>query len=215
MDNFTKILTTIRRPFQQELRKGCKDDVVVNGLGSYVQLWAKNGDAFVLDTTQKEVLNGLANLFENYAGASSSERQRILEEATKRIDAILGSAQYTTTDIGDAGVEPSPKRQQPTLQRPTSSKKNTQAETLPLFEGIETSSKNAPTKREPTTHTTQTDYLSFLQDTEAAPQQAENTPTEEIEESVPVSDTPVGTDITSLDFLSEPLHYLKLSLIHI
>ena len=209
MDNFTKILTTIRRPFQQELRKGCKDDVVVNGLGSYVQLWVKNGDAFVLDTTQKEVLNGLANLFENYAGASSAERQRILEAATKRINATLGSAQHTTTGIGDAGVEPPPKRQQPTLQRPTSSKKNTQAETLPLFEGIETSSKSTPAKREPTPHTTQTDYLSFLQDTEAAPQQVESTPTEEIEESVPISDTPVGTDITSLDFLGEPLQYLK------
>ena len=93
MDNFTKILTTIRRPFQQELRKGCKDEVVINGLGSYVQLWVKNGDAFVLDATQKEMLNGLANLFENYGGISPTERQRTLEEATKRIDDILGKAQ--------------------------------------------------------------------------------------------------------------------------
>ena len=60
MSNFAKILTTIRRPFQQELRKGCKDDVVVNGLGSYVQLWVKNGDAFTLEATEKEVAERLS-----------------------------------------------------------------------------------------------------------------------------------------------------------
>ena len=215
MNNFTKILTTIRRPFQQELRKGCKDDVVVNGLGDYVQLWVKNGDAFTLEGPEKEVLNGLASLFENYAGASPTERQRILEEATKRLDAALGSAQHTTTeDIGDAGIEPPQKRQQPTAQHPTTNlKKKTQAETLPLFEGIETPPKSTPTKPEPiakpTAHAKQTDYLSLLDDAEAAPQQVESTPTEEVEESVPIPDTPVGTDITSLDFLGEPLQYLK------
>ena len=45
MNNFTKILTTIRRPFQQELRKGCRDDVVIDGLGNYVQLWVKSGES--------------------------------------------------------------------------------------------------------------------------------------------------------------------------
>ena len=76
MNNFTKILNTIRRPFQQELRKGCHDDVVVNGLGDYVQLWVKNGDAFVLEETEKEMLKGLADLFKNYTSASPPERQR-------------------------------------------------------------------------------------------------------------------------------------------
>ena len=75
MSNFANILTTIRRPFQQELRKGCRDDVVVNGLENYVQLWIKNGNAFTLNATEKEVLNSLATLFENYAGASPTERQ--------------------------------------------------------------------------------------------------------------------------------------------
>ena len=68
MNNFTTILNTIRRPFQQERRKGCQDDVVVNGLGSYVQLWVKNGDALGLEGSEKEVLHDLADLFKNYAG---------------------------------------------------------------------------------------------------------------------------------------------------
>ena len=117
MDNFTKILTTIRRPFQQELRKGCKDDVVINGLGSYVQLWVKNGDAFVLDATQKEMLKGLANLFENYGGISPTERQRTLEEATKRIDDILGQTPRSFSTEGSPPTRPEPTTQRTSAKR--------------------------------------------------------------------------------------------------
>ena len=212
MNNFAKILTTIRRPFQQELRKGCKDDVVVNGLGSYVQLWAKNGDAFTLEATQKEVLNSLANLFENYAGASPAERQRTLEEATKRIDTALGGRQGNLADVSNTSTARSQKRQQPTTKRP-SAKKKTQTEMLPLFEETENPSENIPIKPKPvavpTTHARQTEHLSLFGDAEAASQQAEDTPPEAIAASVPISDIPASTDLTSLDFLSEPLQYLK------
>ncbi len=212
MNNFANILSTIRRPFQQELRKGCKDDVVVNGLGSYVQLWVKNGDAFTLEATEKEVLNGLASLFENYAGASPAERQRTLEAATKRIDTALGSGQRSLADVSGTSVEPTQKPQLPTTKR-TSSKKKTQTEMLPLFEETENRSENVPVKREPvavpTTYTRQAEHLSLFGDTEVAPQQAESTSTEEAAASVPISDIPISTDITSLDFLSEPLQYLK------
>lgn len=212
MSNFAKILTTIRRPFQQELRKGCCDDVVVNGLGSYVQLWAKNGDAFTLNATEKEVLNNLANLFENYAGASPTERKRTLEEATKQIDTALGSRQGNLTDVSNTSTPTSQKRQQPTTKR-TSTKKKTQTEMLPLFGETENPPESIPIKPEPvavpTTHTRQTQHLSLFGDTEVASQQAEHTPTEEAAASVPISDIPVSTDLTSLDFLSEPLQYLK------
>ncbi|RKU09199.1 DNA helicase RecG [Candidatus Poribacteria bacterium] len=212
MSNFAKILTTIRRPFQQELRKGCRDDVVVNGLGSYVQLWAKNGDAFTLDATEKEVLNSLANLFENYAGASPPERQRTLEEATKRIDTALGSRQQNLADVSNTSVEPPQKRQQPTPKR-TSAKKQTQTEMLPLFGETENPSESIPIKPEPvavpTTHTRQTEHLPLFGDAEVASQQTESTSTEEVASSVPISDIPVSTDLASLDFLSEPLQYLK------
>ena len=213
MNNFANILSTIRRPFQQELRKGCRDDVVVNGLGNYVQLWVKNGDAFTLEATEKEVLNGLASLFENYAGISPAERQRTLEEATKRIDTALGRGQRNNlSDIGNTSTEPVQKRQQPTTKR-TSSKKKTQTEMLPLFGETENRSESAPIKREPvavpTTYTRQTERLSLFGDAEVPSQQTKNAPTEEVAASVPISDIPVSTDLTSLDFLSEPLQYLK------
>ena len=212
MNNFAKILTTIRRPFQQELRKGCHDDVVVNGLGSYVQLWAKNGDAFTLEATEKEVLNSLASLFENYAGASPTERQGTLEAATKQIETALGGRQGNLADVSNTSAAPSQKRQQPTTKRP-STKKKTQTEMLPLFGDTENPSENIPIKPKPvavpTTHARQTEHLSLFGDAEAASQQAEDTPTEAIAASVPISDMPVSTDLTSLDFLSEPLQYLK------
>ncbi len=212
MSNFAKILTTIRRPFQQELRKGCRDDVVVNGLGSYVQLWTKNGDAFTLEATEKEVLNSLASLFENYAGASPTDRQRTLEEATKRIDTALGGRQRNLADVSNTSAAPSQKRQQPTTKRP-SAKKKTQTEMLPLFGETENPSESIPIKPEPvavpTTYARQTENLSLFGDAEVTSQQAEDTPTEEGAASVPISDIPVSTDLTSLDFLSEPLQYLK------
>ena len=212
MNNFANILTTIRRPFQQELRKGCRDDVVVNGLGSYVQLWVKNGDAFTLETSEKAVLNDLASLFENYAGASPTERQRMLEEATKRIDTALSSGQPNLPDRGSTRSEPAQRSQQPPTQR-TSARKKTQTEMLPLFEETEDRSGNAPIKPEPvavpTTHTRQIEHLSLFGETEVAPEHTESAHTEEVATSVLISDIPVSTDLTSLDFLSEPLQYLK------
>ena len=211
MNNFTKILNTIRRPFQQELRKGCHDDVVVNGLGNYVLLWAKNGDALALEATEKEVLNGLAHLFENYAGASPPKRQRTLEEATKRIEAALGQKQQNLTNTNTVGAESLQTRQHPIAQRP-SRKKNTQ-ETLPLFQETINRSESTPPKPEPATEpTTQRvpkESLSLFQDVEVSPTQTESVSTEKPVASVPISDIPVSTDPTLLDFLSEPLQYLK------
>ncbi len=212
MSNFANILTTIRRPFQQELRKGCSDAVVVNGLGSYVQLWAKNGDAFTLTATEKEVLTGLATLFENYADASPAERKRTLEEATKRIDAALKGGQHPPTHTSDTSAETPQKRQQPTT-RATRPKKNAQPEVLSLFGEPESPPEQTPIKREPTpiptTHKAKTGDLSLLGDTEVFAQRAEKTASETPAESVPIPDTPVGTDLASLDFLSQPVQFIK------
>ena len=238
MNNFTKILTTIRRPFQQERRKGCRDDVVVDGLGSYVQLWVKNGETFTLEATEKEVLNGLADLFENYAGSSSTERQRILREATKRIDAALGRGQRSVSDIVGTSTEPSQTRQQPKAQR-ASSKKSAQTDMLSLFAEVENAPQSSPPKQaqasERSVSTVPTEDLPLFQDTDPPPQRsshqsisdqqsaignqqeiADSGPTDRRlptadnhSESVPISDTPVSTDIDSLDFLTQPLQYLK------
>ena len=249
MNNFTKILTTIRRPFQQELRNGCRDDVVVNGLGNYVQLWVKNGETFTVEAAEKEVLNDLLNLFENYAGASSTERQRILENATQRIDAALGHGQRNASDRVGTGAEPSQTRQQPRAQR-TNSKKSAQTDMLSLFAEVESDSESSPSEREQASErpvsTVPTEDLPLFQDRDTSAQRNSQQPinnqqetgmeegkggregthpsilpsfhpnadrrqptADSQSESVPISDTPVSTDVDSLDFLSQPLQYLK------
>ena len=211
MNNFTNILNTIRRPFQQELRKGCHDDVVVNGLGNYVRLWVKNGNAFALGATEQEVLSSLANLFENYASASPAERQRTLEEATKRIDTALSRQQQNPTNTDPVTVEPVQTRQQPTMQR-TSHKKSAQ-EVLPLFQETVNRSESAPPKQEtptkPISHKASKEPLSLFQGAELLSTKSENVPAEKREASVSISDMPVSTDLALLDFISEPLQYLK------
>ncbi len=197
MSNFITILNTIRRPFQQEHRKGCRDDVVVNGLGSYVQLWVKNGDALGLETTEKEALKGLAQLFENYADASPPERQRTLEEATKRIDTALERNPQSHSG----------------LETPPTNKKNAQTAALPLFQEKVNRPNSAPPKQEPTTERTpqrtRKETLPLFQDAEVPPTQTPNTAIEKPTASVPISDIPVSTDLSLLDFLSESLQYLK------
>ena len=235
MNNFTKILTTIRRPFQQERRKGCRDDVVVDGLGNYVQLWVKNGETFTLEAAEKEVLKGLSNLFENYADAASTERQRILAEATKRIDTALERGQRNASDtVVGTRAKPSQTRQQPRTQR-TSSRKSAQTDMLSLFEEVKSAPESSPPKQgqasERPVSTVSTEDLPLFQDTNPPPQrssprasavsnqqegvispenrQSTAVPSKEPSESVPILDTPVSMDIDSLDFLSQPLQYLK------
>ena len=210
MNNFTNILTTIRRPFQQELRKGCRDDVVVNGLGSYVQLWVKNGHAFTLESAEKAVLDNLASLFENYASISSAERQRTLEEATKRIDTALGGRQRNNlADVSSASVE-----QQPSPKRTSPKKQTQQTEMLPLFGETESEPESTPIKREPVatpiTHTRQTENLSLFGGCRGyltARRKYSHGRSRNICTDLKIFQSP--TDLASLDFLSEPLQYLK------
>lgn len=226
MNNFTKILNTIRRPFQQELRKGCCDDVVVNGLGSYVRLWVRNGETFTLSTAEKEVLKGLADLFENYAGASSAQRQRILKEATERIDAALRHGQPNAAGSIRTGVEPVQTRQQPKTHR-ISSKKSAQTDMLSLFAEVESKPESESPKQERPAATVPREDLPLFQDTDPPSQRNNPQPignqqeitdgsvgrrlptSDSRSESVPISDTPVSADLDSLEFLSQPLQYLK------
>ena len=227
MNNFTKILTTIRRPFQQERRKGCRDDVVVNGLGSYVRLWVKNGETFTLSTAEREVLKGLADLFENYTGASSTQRQRILEEATKRIDTALRHEQPNASESIGTRAEPTQTRQQPKAPR-VSSKKSAQTDMLSLFAEVESKPESESPKQERPAATVPTEDLPLFQDTDPPSQRKSQQPIgnqQEIagngpadrrppmpdshSESVPISDTLVSADLDSLEFLSQPLQYLK------
>ena len=73
MNELTKILATIRRPFQQEIRSGCKDSVVINGLGAYVQLWVRNAEQLTLNPTEKQMLTSLAESIFRLRGAIADE----------------------------------------------------------------------------------------------------------------------------------------------
>ena len=88
MNELTKILATIRRPFQQEIRSGCKDSVVINGLGAYVQLWVRNAEKLTLNPTEKQMLASLADLFSDYETLSPTKRQEVVEAAIEQIEGI-------------------------------------------------------------------------------------------------------------------------------
>ena len=85
---------------------------------------------------------------------------------------------------------------------------------LSLFGETEARSESTPIKREPTpvptTHKAKTGDLSLLGDAEVFSQRSESSPSETAAAPVPIPDTPVGNpDLASLDFLSQPLQYIK------
>ncbi len=208
MHNFITILNTIRRPFDQELRKGCQDNVVVNGLGNYVQLWVKNGGTVALETTEKEVLNALASLFKSYADASPDERQRKLSEAAKRIDTVLAHKQQGLRNKEAVEVPRAPSVHRPTTQRTHQDQKKNRQEIQPLFQERVKLPKQE-TAAEPTSQRSVTEPLPLLQSAELLPVQTEQASSGNPSAAVPISDIPVLTDLASLDFLSESIQYLK------
>ena len=184
MHNFDTILTTIRRPFLQETRKGCRDDVVVNGLGEYVRLWVKKGDDLPLSPDEKLALSRLAALFENYARLSPAERQHAIRDATQQIDAALS--------MGSRVQESTP---------PAAKKPNTApAENLPLFRAAnrqrQSSAKNNPS--------------SYAHEENLGAVRESHSPYgTEKQDTVPISDVPVSTDIDELAVFQNSLQYLK------
>ena len=123
MNELTKILATIRRPFQQEIRSGCKDSVVINGLGAYVQLWVRNAEQLTLTPADKQMLTSLANLFSDYETLSSTKRRDVVQAAMKQIDEMTSENQKA-----------SPTR------RPAAKVDN-----LPLFQSSPSQSSKSPT----------------------------------------------------------------------
>ena len=193
MHTFNTILTTIRRPFQQETRKGCRDDVVVNGLGDYVRLWVKKGEELPLTPDEKEVLRNLAALFENYAHSSPAERQRAIQDATQQIDAAL-----------------SLESRAPALAPTVAKKPNSvSAENLPLFRAANRQTQStAKDRHSPYAHE------GTLGAVREGPSPYETEKTDDIyaspqEDSVPISDVPVSTDIDELAVFGNSLQYLK------
>ena len=184
MHNFDTILTTIRRPFLQETRKGCRDDVVVNGLGEYVHLWVKKVDDLPLSPDEKLVLSRLAALFENYARLSPTERQRAIHDATQQIDAALS--------MGSRVQESTP---------PAAKKPNTApAENLPLFRAANRQ-RQSSAKNNPSSYAHEENL--------GAVRESPSPYGTEKQDTVPISDVPVSTDIDELAAFQNSLQYLK------
>ncbi len=206
MDNFKNLLETIRRPFQQEIQNGCADTVVINGLGAYVRLWVKNGDVFSFTRNEKQVLEALMGLFENYEGSSPSERQHTIEVAIQQIEAALAGGNGKSASYRSA--------------------KSVSNKNMPLFQTTAQTKKSPPVLTEESTsynknrhrRKTPTNNLPLLKEIEgfAEPTHVSQKPPSSVsptrpifEESVHISDTPVSTDVESLSFLSKSLQYLK------
>lgn len=187
MHNFNTILTTLRRPFQQETRKGCRDDVVINGLGDYVRLWVKKGDDLPLTPDEKAVLRRLASLFEDYARLSPDERHAAIQAATREIDTALSLASRVQ--------ESTP---------PVSAKKpNTApAENLPLFRAANRQRHQSSAENTPSSYAHE-ENLGEVRES-SSPYE-----TEKQAVSVPISDVPVSTDVDELAAFRNSLQYLK------
>ena len=219
MNDFKQILSTISRPFQQEIRKGCQDDVVINGMGAYVDLWLGHAKALELNSDQKQFFNRIAALFENYSGMSATEREKSIQTATEQINLILTDKpiKETPTDIKadtqkphntDLGMNVSNKKP------PAASLK--QIENLPLFQNTDVfqdtaaPSTDAPISEKTTSDSlkhTRNDASQFTPDTSTSVSSEKLVDQNEI--LVVLGDTPVSTDVESLEFLNNPLQYVK------
>ncbi|MFQ6040296.1 MAG: DEAD/DEAH box helicase, partial [Candidatus Poribacteria bacterium] len=88
MNELTKILDTIKRPFKLEVKGGCRDQSVVDGLENYVSLWSDKARAGSLNISETRILSELNRLFENYSHLSPIERLNRIQDAIKLIDSF-------------------------------------------------------------------------------------------------------------------------------
>ena len=85
MDQFEDIMGSISRPFEQEIRKGCTDEVVIGGMKNYVGNWATKSRQLDLGLAEKQKLRDLADLFADYDRLTPMERLTQIEKAKKMI----------------------------------------------------------------------------------------------------------------------------------
>ena len=208
MNELTKILATIRRPFQQEIRSGCRDSAVINGLGAYVQLWVRNAEQLTLNPTEKQVLTSLANLFSDYGALSPTKRQKVVEAAIGQIAGIESGNQKaspTKKTAATAGIDDLPlfqslpsqssKPPAPPVER-AGKGKNQQT----LFPAVPESSGTSETVEPSSSSFTIGSDLSESHASHADPQ---SVPPEKVE----VRDVPISTDPASLKFLETEIQY--------
>ncbi len=214
MNDFKQILSTISRPFQQEIRKGCQDDVVINGMGAYVELWVGHAKALELTSDEKQFINRITTLFANYSGMSPTERQKAIQTATEQISAVLSGETSATTNIDVQEPSTTETSVNAENKKPISTPPK-QVENLPLFQNVNVSQGTTATSEDiPTPEKTTPSNLDQTRNTSLFPSDA--TPAIRSEnvgepDEIPVmlGDTPVSTDVESLEFLNNPLQYIK------
>lgn len=206
MNELSKILTTIRRPFQQEIRSGCQDSVVINGLGAYVQLWVGNADQLTLKPAQKQALTSLADLFSGYETLSPAKREEAVQAAMKQIDEMTSKDQKASP-----AKKPAPK-----------------VDDLPLFQSLpsQPTKTNFPpveqtrqAKQQQTLFPAASEVRRTSETAESAPSPlpvrpdtseshvSESDAQPAAPEKVQVKDVPIATDPASLEFLETEIQY--------
>ena len=85
MDQFEDVIGSISRPFEQEIRKGCTDEVVIGGMKNYVGNWVTKSRQLDLGLAEKQKLRDLADLFADYDLLTPMERLTQIEKAKKMI----------------------------------------------------------------------------------------------------------------------------------
>ena len=208
MNEFTKILATIQRPFQQEIRSGCKDSVVINGLGAYVQLWVRNAEKLTLNPTEKQMLASLVNLFSDYEALSPTKRREVVEAATEQIEGIKSGNQQAspakkpaaTTAVDDLPLFQSSPSQSSKIPAPPVGRAGKGRNQQTLFpatpEGSGTPETVEPSPFNFTAHPDSPESHVPHTDSQSAPP-----------EKVEIKDVPISTDPASLKFLETEIQY--------
>ena len=221
MNELNKILSTINRPFQQELKTGCRDDVVINGIEAYVSLWVGNATKLELNTQQKQFLTKLNKLFQNYSKLPTTDRESILQQASNAISsALIGDLTILFSDE-DSGQKTENKPNN-TISN-TNHKKSTptdlkQIENLPLFRNSNQIEVTTPSEEKPQTPVVPTIDSSGDSSDKLKTQPAsfdtikpsvKNDISEDEIQSVVISDKPVTIDVECLELFNNPLQYVK------
>lgn len=215
MNDLNQILSTISRPFQQEIRTGCQDDVVINGLEAYVTLWVGHANDLNLNTDEKLFLSQLKSLFIGYEKSSPTDRKKVVCNATEVINSAI-KGKFDTETVEDSKIS----RHESKKTSQVSSVKNKQStpaaikqiERLPLFQ-------NANANQDAPVDSTQIPEKSTTIPTnppktaqfpiESKTTLGSDTVDDKHEFPVILGDTPVSTEIESLDFFKNPLQFVK------
>ena len=207
MNELAKILTTIRRPFQQEMRSGCQDSVVINGLGAYVQLWVRNAEQLPLKPTEKQMLASLTDLFSDYETLSPTKRQDIVQTAMKQIDEIIKENQKASPARKPAATEKvddlplfqslpsrSPEVSFPSMERTVDAKE--QQTLFPVDSKV--GGKSEATESSPSRTVRPDSSESHVSDSDS-----QSTPPAKVQ----IEDVPIATDPATLKFLETEIQY--------